>query len=76
MMKLRLPCEVLSRKGPFSPLSHSNSLQAAGIDFFLSGFFSFFPVCSQMRSEVKLVLGGKKQLHSYPLFLLTFAGEL
>lgn len=74
MMKLHLPCEVLSRKGPFSPLSHSNSWQAAGIDFF--SFRVFFSVCSQMRSEVKLVLGGKKQLHSYPLFLLTFAGEL
>jgi hypothetical protein len=37
--------------------------------------FLFFSGCSQMRSEVKLVLGGKKQLHSYSLFLLTFAKE-
>lgn len=71
MMKLHLPCKVLSRKGPFSPLSDSNSTQAADIDFFS---FQFFSGCSQMRSEVKLVLGGKKQLHSYPHFLLTFAG--
>ena len=43
--------------------------------FFPCNFF-FFPGCSQMRSEVKLVLGGEKQLHSYPFSLLTFAGFL
>lgn len=62
--------EVLSRRSHVLPcLIPAPCRQQALI--FICPYLFIFSGCSQMRSEVKLVLGGKEQLHPYPLFPLT-----
>ena len=64
LRKLHLPFKVLHRKKDCFLLGLIPTPHRQRHWFFSFPFF--FPGCSPMRSEVKLVLGGEKQLHSYP----------